>query len=124
MDHTESSDFEMINTPDCKHSEFEKVDQKRTEPSKPIHELFDEPKENDILQSIAKIIVLSSVPFALFWRSLAVLLFVPGLSDASNGGATEEDVLDSILKQAKIVVEWYRKKLQWVDDELPSLIER
>lgn len=122
MDQTNANEFEMIDNPDYNTSETKKADHVDEKPNRPIRKLFDEP-ENSILQSIVKIVILSSVPFALFWKSLAVLLFIPSPPDTNDGRTSEEDVLDRILKHVQAVIELYRTQLRWVDEKLSALLD-
>ena len=119
-------DFEIVNSPveASADAPADPIPTPTTDDAKSIKDLFDQPAEPLLIQTLAKAGIFLSLPHQITW-SVATAIFV-ALCQPTPDENTPMDQL--VFKQITFHTEdrlnQTRKRLEWVDKELPAVVER
>jgi hypothetical protein len=118
-------DFEVVGTPEASTAGPENpTPTPATEDGRSIRELFDKPNEPLIIQTVAKAGIFLSLPHQLMW-SVFTAIFVAMCQPApSDNTPMDQIVYKQITLHTEDRLKQCRKRLEWVDKELPGVVER
>ena len=95
-----------------------------TDDGKSIQDLFDRPNEPGTAQIAAKAGILLSLPHQMMWSAVTAI-FVALCQPAPNENSPlDELVYNQISFHIQDRLDQTRKRLAWVDKELPAVVER
>lgn len=121
----EQHDFEVIASPEASSTlPNNPTPTPATENDKSIRDLFDKPNEPSVTQTLAKVFIFVSIPHQVFWSAVTaifVAIFQPTPNDETPLDQLVSRQIDLHIKDR---LDQCQKRLDWVDKELPAVVEK
>lgn len=125
MDSTEPHDFEVIASPKAENNTTANATQDEVDNGqKSIRDLFGKADKPLIVQSLAKIVIFSSIPFLMAWSVMAAFIVSACQLKLENDGPSNEVMMQKLHEHTQERLVQCRKCLTWVDDEMPQVLEK
>lgn len=120
-----SHDFEVVNAPETSTGLPENpAPTPAADDPKSIRDLFDQPSEAPMIQTVAKAGIFLSLPHQLMW-SVFTAIFVALCQPTPNEDTpTDQLIYKQITLHTEDRLNQTRKRLDWVDKELPAVVEK
>ena len=127
----ESNDFEIVASPDNESDPIPETQHETTTDGDPprrerksIRNLFDTPKGPLLVQHLAKTLFFAALPILMAWSVVVALIITVYPSPLDDGTPFDEKVLRQLQKSTYERLNQCHKCLFWINDDLPSVLER
>lgn len=121
----EPHDFEVISSPEASAAlPKNPAPTPATENYKSIRDLFDKPSDPLLVQTLAKVVIFISVPHQVFWSALTAIFVAICQPTPNDETPLDQLVLQQINLHVTDRLDRSQKRLEWVDKELPAVVEK
>ena len=122
----EPHDFEVIDAPGEDNDTREAITppQEGANESRSIRDLFKNDPGPDLAQRQAKFVIFATLPFLIASNALLAVVTIARLPNPDVRASMEDAVLLQASKDTQACLDRCRQRLAWVDEGLPSALER
>jgi hypothetical protein len=121
----EPHDFEFVASPNVSAALPENpAPTPATENDRSIRDLFDKPNEPLFVQTLAKVVIFASTPYQVFWSAVTAIFVAVCQPTPNDDTPLDQIVLRQITLHTKDRLDQCQKRLDWVDKELPAVVEK
>lgn len=118
-------DFEVVDAPESSTTLPENpTPTPATDDAKSIKDLFDKPTEPQFIQNVAKAAIFLSLPHQLMWSVLTAIFVAVCQPTPNDDSPMDQIVYKQIILHTEDRMNQCRKRLEWVDRDMPAVVER